>query len=100
VENVKQLIAMVIKKNKKSDFSISRDRRSPDTLKRIKVKPNARKSEILEETENEIKIAIAAPAQDGKANTELIRFLKKERNWKCKIVSGLRCKNKLIQIQE
>jgi uncharacterized protein (TIGR00251 family) len=68
------------------------------TVKKVQVKPNARKSEILEETENEIKIAIAAPAQDGKANTELIRFLKKEKGWKATIVKGKTSKTKLVKV--
>jgi uncharacterized protein (TIGR00251 family) len=67
-------------------------------IKKIVVKSNARKSEILEESEDQLKIAIASPAQDGKANAELIRFLKKERGWKCTILKGKTNKNKLIQI--
>ena len=67
-------------------------------IKKIVVKSNARKSEILEESEDQLKIAIASPAQDGKANAELIRFLKKERGWKCTILKGKTNKNKIIQI--
>ena len=67
-------------------------------VKKVQVKPNARKSEILEETEDQLKIAIASPAQDGKANLELIRFLKKERGWKVDIPKGKTSKTKLVRI--
>ena len=67
-------------------------------LLKVQVKPNARKSEILGEANDYLKVAIAAPAQDGKANAELIRFLKKERNWQAEIIKGKTNKNKLIRI--
>ncbi len=43
----------------------------------ITVKPNAKKSEILGVHNNRIKIAVKAPAQEGKANKELLKFLSK-----------------------
>lgn len=46
----------------------------------VKVTPNARKSEIIGWSEDEqgrrvLLLKLAAPAQDGKANQELIRFV-------------------------
>jgi hypothetical protein len=43
----------------------------------VKAAPAASKSEIVGVVENALKIRIAAPAVDGKANEELIKFLAK-----------------------
>ncbi|MBT3940585.1 YggU family protein [Candidatus Woesearchaeota archaeon] len=66
---------------------------------KIQVKPNAKRSEILEESCDFLKIALAAPAHEGKANSELIRFLKKERGWRIDIVKGKTSKTKLVDIK-
>jgi uncharacterized protein (TIGR00251 family) len=65
-------------------------------------KPNSHKSEILSydsETKT-YKVAIAAPAQDGKANIELIKFLSRELKKKVAIKSGFTGKKKLIIVSE
>ncbi len=65
-----------------------------------KVIPNATKNLICSET-GLIKIKIKAPAVDGKANSELIRFLAKQFNVQSRnieILSGLRSRMKLIRI--
>lgn len=41
----------------------------------LKIQPGAKKSEIAEINDDFVKIRIHAPPVDGKANTELIRFL-------------------------
>lgn len=68
----------------------------------VKVRPNAsrtkQKGKLADGT---IKIDIAAPAEDGKANEELIRFLAKEFDVSrsdIKIVSGQTAKVKTITI--
>lgn len=43
----------------------------------VKIKAGASKSEIVDFKNNILKLRIKAPAQDGKANKELIRFLAK-----------------------
>lgn len=43
----------------------------------VLIKPQAKKSEIVDWLGNRLKVAIAAPAIDGKANHELIRFMAK-----------------------
>jgi len=65
----------------------------------ITVKPNANKTEILErDDENHIyKIAIAAVPDKGKANDELLKFLKKEFKQRFEIVSGETGRKKLIR---
>ena len=64
----------------------------------VKVKANAKKTEILKETENLLHIAVKAKAKEDEANKELIRFLAK--HYKCRpiIKSGLRSKIKIIEL--
>ena len=76
------------------------------TLKylRIKVIPNAPKSEIMGMMEDNetLKIKIKAPPEKGKANTELIKLLAKEYGVKkncVNIVAGGRERVKLVKIE-
>jgi hypothetical protein len=73
----------------------------PDYL-RIKVIPKSPKSELIETMDDgTLKIRIAAPAEKGKANTELIKFLSKQYNVpkdKISIISGKGERLKLIRI--
>ena len=64
----------------------------------VVVKPNSKKSEILEQTADTLKVAICEPAEDNKANIELIRFLKKTLKKEVRIVSGLKSKKKIVEI--
>ena len=64
----------------------------------VRVKPNAKKSEILEEGDT-LKIAVKAPAQDNKANLELIKFLSRKTGKKVRLVSGATSKNKVVELQ-
>jgi uncharacterized protein (TIGR00251 family) len=45
------------------------------TLLRLKIVPNARRSEVVGEHGDALKIKIQAPAMDGKANAALLEFL-------------------------
>ena len=65
---------------------------------KIKVKPNARKTEILKQNNDELEIAIAAPAERGKANAELIRFLEKKFGKDVRIIRGKTSKRKIIEL--
>jgi len=69
---------------------------------RIKVHPNASKTEIKEIMEDEtIKIDVAAVPEKGKANKELIAYLTKEfkiNKENVKILSGISDRLKLIKI--
>ena len=49
---------------------------------KIKVIPNAKKNEIVENSDNFMRIKISAPPVNGKANKELIKFLAKHFNIK------------------
>ena len=66
----------------------------------VKVIPNSNKNELLEKN-NKIVIKIKSPAEKGKANQALIRFLSKYYNVSkssIKIIRGKRKRNKLIKI--
>ncbi|MFH1649682.1 MAG: DUF167 domain-containing protein [Candidatus Woesearchaeota archaeon] len=67
-----------------------------DNLLRVKVKPNASKTEIIEILDGKVIIAIKAPADKNKANAELVRFLSKELKRQCRIKSGLTSREKTI----
>ena len=87
-----------------------------DSILKIKVIPNASKTEIREISNDIIKIAIAAPPDtlesqrlsvpqkstisvENKANKELIQFFKKELKLSIRIKSGLKAREKSVQIQ-
>jgi|APSaa5957512622_1039677.scaffolds.fasta_scaffold758688_1 uncharacterized protein (TIGR00251 family) len=70
---------------------------------RVQVKANASKSEIVSFEANLYKITVAAPAKDGKANLELVKFLKrtfckKLHQKKIRIVSGANSRIKIVEI--
>ncbi|MBL7056617.1 DUF167 domain-containing protein [Candidatus Woesearchaeota archaeon] len=52
----------------------------------------------FDEEKNTYKINIKEKAEDNKANKELIKFLSKKLKKSVKIVSGLKSRNKIIQI--
>ena len=64
----------------------------------VQVKTNANKTEVLDydREHNVLKIAVKALPDSGKANKELLRFLKKETKRSCSIRSGATSKKKLI----
>ena len=67
---------------------------------KIIVKPNAKKNEILgyDESRKAVKVAIAAQAEKGKANLEVVKFFSKLLKKPVKIKSGLTSKEKLLKI--
>ncbi|MCK5460992.1 DUF167 domain-containing protein [Candidatus Gracilibacteria bacterium] len=68
---------------------------------RAKIISGAEKSEffsVLADKEQTIKIKIAAQPEKGKANKEIIRFLKKKFNAHIQIVSGHQHALKLIKL--
>lgn len=67
----------------------------------VKVTPNAKSNEIVEVGPNNFKVKVAAPAKDGKANAELIKFLAEKfhvSSSKIKIVQGAHDRNKIVEI--
>jgi hypothetical protein len=69
---------------------------------RVKVRPNAAMTAVKEIMEDEtVKIDIAAPAEKGKANAELAKFLAREflvDKGNVKIISGAGERVKLVKI--
>lgn len=67
---------------------------------KVKAIPKSPKNEIVEVMEDgTYKIRIAAPATDGKANAELLKFLKKSLGLKeATIISGQRDRVKLVKL--
>ena len=68
----------------------------------IIVKPNAKKTEIIaiDKDKKTAKIAVAAPADKDKANKELLHFMSKLLKKQVRFVSGLRSKEKILEIIE
>jgi len=65
---------------------------------KLTVKPNSSKNEVIKIKENEYKVNIKAPPQEGKANIELVRLLKKYFKKQVRIISGLKSKEKVIEV--
>ena len=65
----------------------------------IKVKPNARKQEIIK-TENHYQVKLKQQAKDNKANLELIKLLRKYFKKDIKIIKGLTSRNKVVEIKD
>jgi len=68
---------------------------------KILVKPNAVKDELLgfDESRKAWRVAIAAPAEDNKANIAVIKFVSKLTGKRVRIAAGLASKQKVLLIQ-
>lgn len=67
------------------------------TKLRVVISPNSAKNEIV--SKGDVwKIRISAPPEKGKANEELLKFLKKTLKIKAKIVKGSRSREKVLEI--
>lgn len=71
---------------------------------KLRIIPNAKKSEIIGWLDLQtLKIKIASPPVDGKANEELIRFLVKIWNLKrsqIQILSGESSRDKIVEVPD
>lgn len=63
----------------------------------VKVKTNSKKQEIVQE-DNHYKVFLKSQPIEGKANEELIKLLSRHFKKKVRIVSGLRGKEKIVEI--
>lgn len=68
----------------------------------VRTKPNAKEEKVISEDSTHLKVFVKASPQEGKANEAVIALL--ARHFKIPkssiaIVSGLRSKNKVIEIQ-
>lgn len=69
---------------------------------RVKVLPNAKKSEIMKIDENNFRIRVNAPAEDGKANSRLLKILSKYFDTpesSISVLKGFKSRNKLVEIR-
>ena len=68
---------------------------------KISVKPNSRENKIIgyDEDKDEVKVEIAAPPENNKANIEVIKFFRRLTKREVKIKSGLTSKKKLIEFR-
>jgi len=66
----------------------------------IKVKPSSRKQEIIKISDNEYKVYLKSPADKNKANTELLKLLKKYFGKEARIIKGMKSKNKIVELKE
>jgi len=67
----------------------------------VRVQPRASQTEIVGSHDGALKVRLAAPPVDGKANEELIRFLAKlfeTSRQQISILSGPTSKNKLVRV--
>ena len=69
---------------------------------KVIVSANAKSNEIIsfDESRNDYKISIKARAEDNKANIELMKFLSKTTKKKARIVSGLRSREKIVELED
>ena len=67
---------------------------------KVILKPNSPKNRIIkfDSERNAYRVEIKAPAQDNKANIELIKFLSRSLKKNVKIIRGFKNREKLLRI--
>jgi uncharacterized protein len=69
---------------------------------RLRIVPNAKRSEVMGPHGDAIKLKIAAPALEGKANEELVQFLTEKLGVPRRsvtLVSGEKSRDKIVAIE-
>jgi len=66
---------------------------------KVKVYPQSRREEIEKLNEKEYKAYLKKPAEDNKANIELVKLLSRYFKTQVKIVKGLKNRNKIVEIK-
>lgn len=66
----------------------------------IKVYPSSGREEIIKLNDNLYKIYLKKPAEDNKANVELLKILRRHFKVEAKIIKGLKSRDKIIKIAE
>jgi uncharacterized protein (TIGR00251 family) len=69
----------------------------------VRVRPNARKSEIVDFKDGVLQLRVAAPPVEGKANSELLEFLSKilgVSKSRLSIEKGMKGRRKIIRISD
>ena len=68
---------------------------------KLRIVPNAKRGEVLGEYGDAVKIKVAAPAVEGKANEALLEFVAEKLCIHCRdiaLVAGEKSRDKLIEI--
>ena len=65
---------------------------------KVKVKPNSGKQEIEKISETEFVVRLKKPAEDNKANLELLKLMKKYFKKEARILRGLKSKEKILEV--
>jgi hypothetical protein len=69
---------------------------------RLRIVPNAKRSEVVGPHGDALKLKIAAPALEGRANEELVEFLAEKLSLprrSVKLVSGEKSRDKVVAIE-
>ncbi|MFI5448907.1 MAG: DUF167 domain-containing protein [Candidatus Bathyarchaeia archaeon] len=67
----------------------------------VQVKPNTRKTELIVETDGTLRMNVAAPPTEGKANKEIVRWLAKRLrrpSSEVRLIGGLHSRTKTIVV--
>lgn len=65
----------------------------------VKVKPSSGRQEVLDEGDGKFLVSLKSAPENNKANIELIKLLKKYFKGEVKIKSGLKSKNKILEVE-
>ncbi len=65
---------------------------------KLRVKTNSGRQEIEKISENEYKVWLKSTPEDGKANGELLRFLKKYFGKEVRIKTGFSSRKKVVEV--
>lgn len=66
----------------------------------VRVYASSGREEIVKVNNKEYKVYLKKPAEDNKANIELLKLLKRHFKLETKIVKGLTSKNKIIELKD
>ena len=64
----------------------------------LKVYPHSGREEIVKINDKEYKVYLKKPAEDNKANLELLKMLKRYFEAEARIIKGFSSRNKIIEI--
>lgn len=66
---------------------------------RLRVKPGAPRSRVVGPYGERLKVDVSAPPEDGKANEELLRFLKAKLGAPVALVRGASSRDKEVEVE-
>ena len=67
---------------------------------KVKIKPNSEKQEIIRSDDEDYIVKVKSPAQNNKANIEMIKLLEKYFKRTVRIKSGFRGRKKIVEVME